>query len=59
MATLGDFPALIASTEGFEKEASPEQAEAWSQQLARAVNDLQELQRQVETFLKTNDQRDA
>ncbi|GAA1006817.1 hypothetical protein Aple_091440 [Acrocarpospora pleiomorpha] len=59
VATLGDFPALIASTEGFEKEASPEQAEAWSQQLARAVNDLQELQRQVETFLKTNDQRDA
>ncbi|WP_218041674.1 hypothetical protein, partial [Acrocarpospora macrocephala] len=58
-ATLDGFPALIAATEGFEKEASPEQAESWSQQLTRVINDLQELQRQVETFLKANDQRDA
>jgi hypothetical protein len=55
VAAFGDLPALLAATEGFEKEASPEQAEAWSQQLTRAINDLQKLQSRIETFLNTHE----
>ncbi|WP_275419322.1 DUF4326 domain-containing protein [Acrocarpospora phusangensis] len=51
VATLTDVPALLAATEGFEKEASPEQAAHWSRQLAKAISDLRKLQRQVGDFL--------
>ncbi|GAA0376741.1 hypothetical protein Acor_31300 [Acrocarpospora corrugata] len=55
VAALSDHPALIGNTEGFEKEASPEQAEQWSRQLAEAISRLQELQRRIETFLDPHD----